>query len=176
MSLIPASNEPIDIEHVRYMFVIDDDEIQREMIKDYMVERYRFKVKTFDNGEEAYKDIESLQPEIIVLDYHLNAHNPTAGNGLEVLKKIKVLSNSSEVVMFSAEDKLDVALNSMRNGAYDYIVKGESAFNKIEKVIDNLGERHRAKIIQESQRKTIYFLAAVIALIIIGAIIYFINS
>jgi two-component system, OmpR family, response regulator len=162
----------IMLEHVRYMFIIDDDAVQREMIKDYMAERYLFNVKIYDNGEDAMQDIESLKPEIIVLDYYLNSHSANAKNGLAILKEIKQISPNTEVVMFTGEDKLEVALESMRNGAYDYVVKGESAFNKIEKVINNLGERHRLQAINIAQKRTITFLSACIGLIIAG-VIYF---
>jgi two-component system, OmpR family, response regulator len=162
----------IMLEHVRHMFIIDDDAVQREMIKDYMADRYLFAVKMYDNGEDAMAEIKTLKPEIVVLDYYLNAHVSTAKNGIDVLKDIKEISPSSEVVMFTGEDKLEVALESMRNGAYDYVVKGESAFNKIEKVINNLGERHRMQAINIAQKRTIIFLSIAIALIIVGAIAY----
>jgi two-component system, OmpR family, response regulator len=172
-SLLIDSEQPIELEHVRHMFIIDDDEIQREMIKDYMADRYLFKIKCYSTGEEAMPDIKNLQPEIIVLDYHLNAQNPTSKNGVEILKQIKALSADTEVVMFSGEDKLDVALNSMKHGAFDYVVKGESAFNKIEKVIDNLGERHKAKSIQLAQKRTITFLSIVILIFVLMGLWYF---
>ncbi|MFM2387316.1 MAG: hypothetical protein RL660_2073 [Bacteroidota bacterium] len=167
------AEQAINLEHVRHMFIIDDDEIQREMIKDYMTERYLFTVKTYDNGEDAMADVAALKPEIIVLDYHLNSHRADAKNGLEVLKQVKAVSPETEVVMFTGEDKLEVALNSMKHGAYDYVVKGESAFRKIERVIDNLGERHKAAAINIAQRRTITFLATVLTLIVIAGIWYF---
>ncbi|MCX8471487.1 MAG: response regulator [Chitinophagaceae bacterium] len=161
----------INLEHVRYMFIIDDDAVQREMIKDYMAERYLFEVKIYDNGEDAMEEIKTLKPEIIVLDYYLNSHITKSKNGIEVLKQIKQVSPTTEVVMFTGEDKLEVALESMRNGAYDYVVKGESAFNKIEKVINNLGERHRMMAIHIAQKRTITFLSIVIGAIVAVAVI-----
>jgi two-component system, OmpR family, response regulator len=164
--------EPIQLEHVRHMFVIDDDPIQAEMIKDYMNDRYLFEVKTFPSGEDAMPYITDLKPEIVILDYHLNSQKPTAQNGIEVLKQIKTQSPKTSTVMFTGEDKLEIATSSMQNGAYDYVVKGESAFNKIEKVINNLGDRHRLEAINIAQKKTISFLAIAISLII-GAVLYF---
>jgi two-component system, OmpR family, response regulator len=168
--------EPIQLEHVRHLFVIDDDPIQAEMIKDYMKERYLFTVKTYASGEEAMADITELQPEIIILDYHLNSQVPTAKNGIEVLKLIKANSPKTNTVMFTSEDKLSIATTSMQNGAYDYVIKGESAFNKIEKVIDNLGERHRLEAINIAQKKTITFLAVAIGLIIGLVAFFFFNN
>ena len=164
--------DPIQLEHVRHLFVIDDEPMQAEMIKDYMKDRYLFEVKTYASGEQAMPDIIALKPEIIVLDYHLNSQVPNAKNGVEVLKEIKINSPKTNTVMFTGEDKLDIATSSMQNGAYDYVVKGESAFNKIEKVIDNLGERHRLEAINIAQKKTITFLVLAIGCII-GLVAFF---
>jgi two-component system, OmpR family, response regulator len=166
------ASDNIMLESVRYMFVIDDDPVQTEMIKDYLKERYIFDLMTFENGEDAMKDITTLKPEIIVLDYHLNAANPSAKNGIEVLKEIKRVSPVTKVVMFSAQDNIDIAMESMRNGAYDYIIKGETAFNKMENSINRLGEMHRLEAVNIAQKRTIAFLGIMIGLILVLCIIY----
>jgi Response regulator containing CheY-like receiver, AAA-type ATPase, and DNA-binding domains len=155
------------------MFIIDDDPVQTEMIKDYLTERYVFELKTYDTGEQAMPDVEKLKPEIIVLDYHLNANNPNAKNGIEVLKEIKQKSPLTKVIMFSAQDNIDIALESMRNGAYDYIIKGETSFNKIENTVNRLGEMHKLEAINYAQKRTITFLAVVIGVIIVLGVLYF---
>ena len=73
-----------------YIFLVDDEPIQNEMLKDYISDRFKdtFIIKTYQNGEDALQDL-NLNPNIIVLDYHLNAHLPDAQNGVEVLKKMK---------------------------------------------------------------------------------------
>lgn len=123
----------------RYMFLIDDEPIQNEMLKDYLNERYLYEIKIFDNGEEAMQQMH-LQPEIIVLDYHLSAHKPDAKNGVEVLKAIKDKHPETQVIILSGQDKIDVAVDTMRYGAFDYVVKGESAFSRIENIINNASE------------------------------------
>jgi two-component system OmpR family response regulator len=156
----------------RYMFLIDDEPIQNEMLKDYLNERYLYEIKIFDNGEEAMQHMH-LQPEIIVLDYHLSAHKPDAKNGVEVLKAIKDKYPETQVIILSGQDKIDVAVDTMRYGAFDYVVKGESAFSRIENIINNASEIHKMKVINQSQRRAITFLVTVIGLIILGAIYYF---
>ncbi len=156
----------------RYMFLIDDEPIQNEMLKDYLNERYLYEIKIFDNGEEALQHMH-LQPEIIVLDYHLSAHKQDAKNGVEVLKNIKDKYPETQVIILSGQDKIDVAVDTMRYGAFDYVVKGESAFSRIENIINNASEIHRMKVINQGQRRAIAFLVTVIGLIILGAIYYF---
>jgi DNA-binding NtrC family response regulator len=163
----------IMLENVRFIFIIDDDPVQTEMIKDYLGEKYIFELKTFENGEDAMPEIEKLKPEIIILDYHLSAHNPAAKNGVELLKDIKQKSPASKVVMFSGQDNINIALDSMRNGAYDYIIKGETAFNKMENTINRLGEMHKLEAINISQKRTIVMLTIVISISLALGILYF---
>ena len=165
------SEEVYNIESARYIFVIEDDAIQTEMLKDYLTERYLLEVKTYTNGEDALNDVAKFKPEIVVLDYHLNSSNRAAKNGIEILKGIKAKNPESKVVMFSGEDNLNVALESMRNGSYDYIIKGETAFNKLENVINKLGDLHKMESINKAQKRTITMLGIVIAIIVIVAFI-----
>jgi two-component system OmpR family response regulator len=156
----------------RYLFLVDDEPIQNEMLKDYLNERFLYEVKIFDNGEEALQHM-SLNPEIVVLDYHLSGHNSDAKNGVEILKQLKDGYPGTQVIVLSGQDKIDVAVDTMKYGAYDYVVKGESAFSRIENVINNASELHKMRTINKGYRNTILMLSIVIALITLGAI-YFI--
>ncbi|RYD95179.1 MAG: response regulator [Sphingobacteriales bacterium] len=155
----------------RYVFLIDDEPIQNEMLKDFLSERYTYEIKIFESGEEAMANMH-LHPEIIVLDYHLNAHLNDAKNGVEILKDIKDQYPETQVIMLSGQDKIDVAIDTMKYGAFDYIVKGESAFSRIENVINNASELHKLKIVNEGYKRTITLLTIVIGLIIIGALFF----
>src|SRR5437868_7086365 len=107
----------------QYIFLVDDEPIQNEMLKDHLSSHFRYQLKTYDNGESAIKDL-NLNPVIIILDFHLNSHLRDAQNGVEVLKKIKEIRPEAEVIMLSGQDKIDVAVDSMKHGAYDYVIKG----------------------------------------------------
>src|SRR5690348_18215607 len=95
-------------EQKRFMFLVDDEPIQNEMLKDYLSERFLYNIKIYDNAEEALKNM-NLNPEIIVLDYHLNAHKPDAMNGVDALKKFKEHYPKTQVIMLSGQDKIEVA-------------------------------------------------------------------
>lgn len=150
----------------RNLFLVDDEPIQNEMLKDYLSERFLYNIKIFDNGEEALQNM-SLNPEIIVLDYHLSAHKRDAMNGVDVLKKIKEKYPDTQVIMLSGQDKIEVATDSIKFGAYDYVVKGETAFSRMENILNNVSELHRAHTINKAYKKTITFLGVVIALIVL---------
>lgn len=158
----------------RFLFIVDDEPIQNEMLKDYLNERYLYDIKIFDNGEAALAQMEEFKPEIMILDYHLNNNVTDAKNGLDILKMMKDKYPDTQVIMLSGQDKMDVAVNTMKYGAYDYVVKGESAFSRMENSINNLSELHKMRVIQDSQRKTITLLITVISLIILWAIYFFV--
>jgi len=156
-------------ENKRYLFLVDDEPIQNEMLKDYLSERFLYNIKVYDNGEEALKHMD-LDPEIVVLDFHLNSHKSDAMNGVQVLKQMKERHPQTQVVMLSGQDKIDVAIDSMKYGAYDYVVKGETAFSRMENILNNVSELHKARTINRAYKSTIVLLSVVIALIVALAI------
>lgn len=151
----------------RYIFLVDDEPIQNEMLKDYLSERFLYDFNVYDNGEEALRQM-NLNPEIVVLDYHLSSHKSDAMNGVQVLKKIKEKHPDVQVIMLSGQDKIDVAIDSMKYGAYDYVVKGETAFSRMENIMNNVSELHKVKTINRGYKNTIILLS--IALVVIVAL------
>lgn len=157
----------------RYIFLVDDEPIQNEMLKDFLGERFLHEIKTFENGEKMLQELH-LGPEIIVLDYHLNNDRQNAKNGVEILKAIKDAAPDTHVIMLSGQDKIEVAIDSMKFGAYDYVVKGETAFSRMENILNNLGELYKVKAINTGYKRTITIMSIVIALfVIISLYLYF---
>ncbi len=157
----------------RYIFLVDDEPIQNEMLKDYISERFKYQIKTYESGEAAIKDLD-LDPEIIVLDFHLNSHLPDAQNGVEVLKNIKEIRPMIQVIMLSGQDKLEVAIESMKHGAYDYVIKGETAFSRMENILNNINELTSIKAANNNYKKvnTMLYFALGVMLIISAILLY----
>jgi two-component system OmpR family response regulator len=149
----------------RYIFLVDDEPIQNEMLKDYLNERFVYEIKTFDSGEQMLQSMH-LNPEIVVLDYHLSSNKPDARNGVEILKVVKDKYPTVQVIMLSGQDKIDVAIDSMKYGAYDYVVKGETAFSRTENILNNVSELHKVKTINKGYKRTIVLLSIVIGIIV----------
>jgi DNA-binding NtrC family response regulator len=59
-------------------------------------------------------------------------------NGLETLDRIKSFNPQIPVIMLSSQDKIDVAVNCMKHQAFDYIVKSETAFIRLQKAITTI--------------------------------------
>lgn len=119
------------------IFIVDDDPVQLQMLTDHLSSMSNFTIRTFPTGEDALKQIDTM-PDIVFLDYYLNSVQKNAQDGLNILQEIKEKSPQTEVIMLSGQDKIDVAVEIMKFGAFDYIVKGESAFYRAEKAVYNL--------------------------------------
>jgi DNA-binding NtrC family response regulator len=82
---------------------------------------------------------------LIILDYLLDGVDRDAMNGIKILDKIKVFNPEIPVVILSAQDKIDVAINCMHHAAFDYVVKSETAFMRLQKIITSIFETNKLK-------------------------------
>jgi DNA-binding NtrC family response regulator len=80
----------------------------------------------------------SHNPDIIILDYLLDGIDKKALNGIKTLDKIKLYNPEIAVIMLSAQDKIEVAVDCMHHKAYDYVVKSETAFTRLQKIITTI--------------------------------------
>jgi two-component system OmpR family response regulator len=116
------------------LFVVDDDAIYLKLIEIEFLQYPDFKLETYTTGEICIENL-SHAPDLIILDYHLDGVDKNAMNGIQTLDKIKAINPGIPVVMLSAQDKIEVAINCMHHKAFDYIVKNETAFLRLQKVI-----------------------------------------
>ncbi len=116
------------------LFLVDDDALFLKSLEIEFLHQTDFTVETFATGELCLENL-SHKPDVIILDYHLNGIEKDAMNGIETLDKIKAINPDIPVVMLSAQDKIDVAISCMHHKAFDYVVKSETAFLRLQKNI-----------------------------------------
>ncbi|MFI0491613.1 response regulator [Flavobacterium sp.] len=119
------------------IFLIDDDALYLKSLEIEFLEHADFIIETYATGELCIENL-SRNPDIIVLDYHLDGIDKTAMNGLETLDKIKSKNPDIPVIMLSSQDKIDVAIKCMHHRAFDYVVKSETAFLRLQKIITTI--------------------------------------
>lgn len=151
------------------VYVVEDDTMQGEMVKDHLTSK-GYSVKLYNTGEGLLKELENDAPDILVLDYNLNSVDKTAMEGIDILKRVKDRSPDTEVIMYSGQDSIDVAIDTMRYGAFDYIVKGEAAFARLDFIIGKIRKQWETLANEQRYRKLSTWLVALIAAMI-GAII-----
>ncbi len=119
------------------LFLVDDDAVFLRLLAIEFQQTGNFEVQTFPTGESCLEHL-SDKPDVIVLDYHLDGIDPGAMNGIETLDKIKERNVDIPVVMLSSQDKIEVAIKCMHHKAFDYVVKSETAFLRIHKIITTI--------------------------------------
>ena len=119
------------------IFLVDDDAVFLKLLEIEFLEHADFVIETYPTGEKCMENL-SRSPDVIILDYHLDGIDKFAMNGIETLDKIKAYNPDIPVIMLSSQDKIDVAINCMHHRAFDYVVKSETAFVRLQKIITGI--------------------------------------
>ena len=111
------------------LFLVDDDAFSLHLYRQNILNLGYTDVSVFENGMECLNNL-NLKPEVVFLD-----HNMDNLSGFEVLKKIKRVDPNIFVVMVSAQENMKTAVDALKYGAFDYIIKGDNELLKIENVL-----------------------------------------
>jgi two-component system OmpR family response regulator len=116
------------------VFIVDDDDLFLKSLVIQFRENPIYDVVTFATGELCIDHIHNT-PDIVILDYHLDSIVKNAMNGIKTLDMIKKINSEIPVIIVSAQDKIEVAVSCIHHKAFDYVVKSETAFLRIQKII-----------------------------------------
>ncbi|CAN5332955.1 hypothetical protein BH09BAC1_BH09BAC1_08030 [soil metagenome] len=155
---------------LRKVFLVDDDPMHLQMLKDHLSSKFKLDITTFSTGEDCLANLDK-NPDVVVLDYYLNSVEKNAANGIEILKKIKVRKPDTEVVMLSGQEKIEIAVETMASGAFDYVIKNESSFLRTENKLINVFKHKKVQENLKLYKKGVLIMGIAIAVIIIAAII-----
>jgi two-component system OmpR family response regulator len=116
------------------VFLVDDDSVFLKLMEIEFLQTHEYEIETYPTGELCIKNLDH-RPDVIILDYLLDGIDKKAMNGIQTLDKIKEYDPTFPVVMLSSQDKIEVAIDCMHHKAFDYVVKSETAFIRIKKII-----------------------------------------
>ena len=119
------------------LFLVDDDALFLKSLEMEFRQNTDYDISTFATGELCLEQL-TQNPDVVILDYQLDGIEPGAMNGMDTLDRIKEFNPALEVIMLSSQDKIDVAVNCMHHKAFDYVVKSETAFIRLEKAINRI--------------------------------------
>ena len=119
------------------IFLVDDDIVFLKSLEIEFLQSADFIIETYVTGELCM-DYLIHTPDVIVLDYYLDGIDPNAMNGLDTLDKIKAFNPDIPVIMLSSQDNIEVAIECMHHKAFDYVVKSETAFLRLQKIISTI--------------------------------------
>ena len=113
-------------------FIVDDDIFCANLYEQYLKNLNYTDITYYSNGHDCLSNLHNL-PDIIFLD-----HNMEDMNGFEVLKKIKRINPNIYVVMVSAQENIKTAVDALKFGAFDYIIKDNNVCGKMNIIISNI--------------------------------------
>lgn len=124
------------------LFLVDDDAVFLKLLAIEFLHNADFAIETYPTGELCVANLAN-KPEVIILDFHLDGIQKDAMNGLETLDKIKAFDQDIPVIMLSSQDKIEIAITCMHHKAFDYVVKSETAFLRLQKIIEAIFQQKK---------------------------------
>lgn len=132
------------------VFVVEDDLWYSSMLEYYLSLNPDYDIQKFDTAKSFLAKIHE-KPEVVTLDYSL----PDI-NGDQLLTQIKDLSPDTKVIIISGQEDVKIALDLLKKGAYDYIVKDDDTKERLWNTINNLRENVQLKKELETLKEEVH--------------------
>jgi len=104
---------------LKNILIIDDEEKLRHLLA-RIIKSEGFEVFEVPDLKSGFKKLEHIEIDVVLCDVKL-----PDGNGVDFLQKIKTAFPLTEVILLTAYGKISDGVQAMKNGAFDYIVKGD---------------------------------------------------
>ena len=114
------------------IFIIEDSVIYKDLIVGHLKSKKYTNVKTFTNADDCMKELH-LKPDVIVLDYSFGGVS-----GLDLMRNVKEEHPEIDFIFISGQNDVEVAVQLMKLGAADYVVKNEKAPYRLVTAIERL--------------------------------------
>ena len=118
------------------ILIVEDEPTLAKNIRRYL-ENAGFDARVAATGEAATKELEAYKPDIVLLDYRL----PDT-DGLSLLDHIRALDRGIRVIMITGEGNVQLAVNAMKAGAYDYLAK-PIVLKELKLLLEKMGSQSR---------------------------------
>ncbi len=115
------------------IFLVDDDALCLHLYRQFLKQLGYTNIFLFDNGIDCLENVSVIQPSVVFLDYNMDEMN-----GIDVMKQIKAINESITVLFISGQEDIEVAVNALRQGALDYIVKSSLNPDKMRAIMDKV--------------------------------------
>jgi DNA-binding NtrC family response regulator len=145
------------------IYVVEDNKMYNKIVSEFLIKQGYTNVKSFLSGKECVRTVKGGEsPDIVIQDYHLQD-----STGIDVLINVKKHSKNSEFIFLTANEDMEVAVNSIKYGAFDYIIKDselslKKVLHKIEKISKLIQLQRRNKVIKSAMIASLCILVAII--------------
>ena len=127
------------------VLLVDDDTTFRKVMGSELG-RLGYQIEEVGSGEEAVHRIVASEPDVVLLDLRLPGMS-----GLDVLKSIRSNAPTTEIVIMTGHGSIDTAIESIRSGAFDYVVKPcplDELQIRIQRAVERRSLQQRANLLE----------------------------
>lgn len=110
---------------------IEDDPMYAELLQFVILKSTTYKITHFESAQHCLERMKTT-PDVFIVD-----HGLPKVKGDDLIDILKDYHPKSHFIMLSGQEKIEVALSQMKKG-YDYLIKGEEAFGKLQKILHRL--------------------------------------
>ena len=118
------------------IFIVDSDPVFRAKLGIYLNKLDGVEVVTFLSGEDCLRFM-NLEPDILIVDYHMESQHKDVLSGLDLLKVISREHPAAKVIMLSPFNNYNEDMNVASYGAFDYIPKSQDNIYRVENTVLN---------------------------------------
>ncbi|MBO7708236.1 MAG: sigma-54-dependent Fis family transcriptional regulator [Thermoguttaceae bacterium] len=103
--------------------------------------------------EEAEKAIDEKIFDVVMTDLMLDREKEQDDGGLQILRRIKEVAPETEVILMTANSRVEIAVEAMKLGAYNYLTKPPESLNHLREVVRKAGESSRLRRLNREMRE-----------------------
>jgi len=146
------------------IFIVEDDQYYSFALVTFLNSIGYINIECYETGKECLANSYKM-PKLVLLDYNL-----TDGKGIDIMLELISFNSNTPVLFVSSQDSVQLAIDTLKYGAYDYIKKDENAFLKLQNLISNISKSQEIVKKQEENRKNRLFTWSAMVLSVITII------
>lgn len=135
----------------KVIFIVEDNEVYAQTLNNYLEESFpnALEIKTYSIGEMCLQDMER-KPYIVIMDYFLNSKYEKAGNGLEIIKQIKIIKPHTNIIVLSVQQDFAVIIDAIRQYDCMYVQKDAEAFKKVQQFVTDIFNSEKPRVFESA--------------------------
>ena len=153
------------------IYIVEDDQPMNTMLCMFLKKQGFINVTGFLSSEEMMEVLPHNKPVVIIQDFDLPGMN-----GLETIRIVKEGYPNVEFIFLSGQKSIEIALDSIKNGAFDYIIKDSFAKENVVTKINNLLKIKSLEKYKQRSKNLLLIFSVILFVSWLILLVYFINK
>jgi DNA-binding NtrC family response regulator len=152
-----------------HIFLVDPDRSHAQRIKDQLRNYSDYIINIFTDARECKNKIKEVKPSVIFFDNEMQKDDETIKKDVEMMKELKELSPSSEIILFTGEERLHLMPGTVKDGTHEYVIKKERSKIHAENAILNAIRNYKQALSNRRGRVILTVLSVFVLMLLVFA-------